>query len=231
MIRPQMFSRRFEPVGQQVWSFPANALTGPFNFVVPDGVTKISAVLVGAYLGIFRVSTPLLAGYTPIGSGVGGGDGGSPGGGDGRPGGGGAGGYTDNGGKGGDSVQAPAPTSYIGSYGSAGLGGGGGGGGGRDSSGSAGAGGGVRLTGQGNNGAYGAPNYNGGDGSSNIGSGSAYGGGLPGRAGANLRWLNDIPVTPGETLKIEILSASQFTSGVRIMWGGGRSFPSNAGDV
>lgn len=66
--------------------------------------------------------------------------------------------------------------------------------------------------------------------------GSSYGG--------TLRYKNNIPVTPGEVLTISASDpsmggytnysvgvASIFGAGIRIMWGDGRSYPSNAGDV
>ncbi len=236
MIRQQMFSRRFEPTGQQEWWLSQTG-TSSFSFVVPDGVTKISAVIVGnGFTRISRGGTVLLSGATPLGGGVGGGNGGAAGTGDADPGGGGAGGYSGNGGAGGNSNLAPAPTSIVGSPGKAGNGGGGGGGGGRNKStgsgGKGGRGGSVRLTGQGSNGAAGPVDTDGGNGSANIGSGGAYGGGAKGVAGAVLRWVNDIPVTPGETLTVaQTTSTTNYTTAARIMWGGGRSYPSNALDM
>lgn len=233
MIRGQMFSKRIEPVGQRQWWLNQSS-TSSFSFVVPDGVTKISAVIVGdSNTRILRGATILLTAVTALGAGVGGGNGGAAGTGGGDPGGGGAGGYTGNGGAGGSSVLAPAPSSFTGSAGASGAGGGGGGGGGKHlTAGVGGRGGGVRLTGQGNNGAGGAVNTAGVSGSINIGSGSAYGGGAKGVAGAPLRWMNDIPVTPGETLTVDqAISTANYTTAARIMWGGGRSYPSNALDM
>lgn len=233
MTKPQMFSKPIEPVGQQEWWLNQTG-TSSFSFVVPDGVTKISAVVVGnGFTLISRGGTVLLSGTTTLGGDVGGGNGGAAGTGDGDPGGGGAGGYTGNGGAGGSSVLAPAPGSFTGSAGASGAGGGGGGGGGKHLTGGVGGvGGSVRLTGQGNNGAGGAVNTDGGSGSTNIGSGYAYGGGEKGVAGASLRWKNAIPVTPGETLTVaQTISTTNYTTGARIMWGGGRSYPSNALDM
>ena len=236
MIKPQMFSKRIEPVGQQAWWLNQTS-TSSFSFVVPDGVTKISAVVVGTgFTRISRGGTALLSGTTPLGGGVGGGNGGAAGTGDGNPGGGGAGGYSGNGGAGGNSNLVPAPTSISGSPGQAGNGGGGGGGGGRNKSvasgGAGGRGGAVRLTGQGANGTAGPVDTDGGNGSTNLGSGSAYGGGAKGVAGAPLRWMNDIPVTPGETLTVaQTVSTTNYTTAARIMWGGGRSYPFNAIDM
>lgn len=54
-------------------------------------------------------------------------------------------------------------------------------------------------------------------------------------SGGSLRYKNNIPVTPGETLRVSMSGGSMggykitgSFGGVRIMWGGGRSYPSNA---
>ena len=142
MIRPQMFSRRFEPVGQQVWTSDAFGALAATSFVVPAGVFAISAVVVSqvadgyAYVNIQRGATSLLSTSSSIGGGVGGGYGGPAGAASGRgpideAGGGGAGGYSGNGGAGGSTVASAVPGSYESRPGSNGSGGGGGGGGGR----------------------------------------------------------------------------------------------------
>lgn len=133
-------------------------------------------------------------------------------------GGGGAGGYAGNGGRGGRSGQGIAPT--------AGSGGGGGGG---DSDGtSPGSGGGVGLYGQATSGAA-----NGGNGSPpgpfyGVGTGASSGG--DGRGGA-LAWANDLACTPGVGVAVQAVSGNSTAGAVRIIWGGGRSFPFNAGDA
>lgn len=144
-------------------------------------------------------------GGSAIGGTVGGGDGGTGGSNSGTygvGGGGGAGGYAGNGGNGGG----------AGGSGAAGSGGGGGGGGGGNSY-EAGNGGGVGLLGQGSNGTAGTGGTIGGHGGAGSGgSGMSYGGG--GRGGFNSSYAGD--GTGGA---------------VRILWGGSRSYPSNAGNV
>ena len=163
-------------------------------------------------------------------------------------GGGGAGGYSGAGGNGADS-------SYSGASGMTGLGGGGGGGGaGVSGNGSAG-GGGVGLLGQGSSGLGGAGGASslggsrgsgGSDGNSytqNYGrNGGNYGGGGSGGSssysaggGGALAYVNNIPVTPGESLYIHPgrrgeldypIYAYGGSGAVRIIWGAGRAFPS-----
>ena len=123
-------------------------------------------------------------------------------------GGGGAGGYTGNGGTGGS----------VGNNGAAGSGGGSGGGGGNEpvGNGSGGGGGGTGINGVGSNGAGGLAN--------------AFGG-LPGGKGSP----DDSPAGSqfyGGGARGVYESAVSGTQGaVRIIWGAGRSYPSNAADV
>lgn len=258
------------------------ASAGTISWTVPDGVTLISAVCVGApyasgatpqHSSIKRGGTTLLASSTTLGGSVGGGNGGA--GGDGMTvsyanpqpgefsrydhvyfsgGGGGAGGYTGNGG---DGAYARTSSSANGNGGSGGAGGGGSGdaiggdvpGGNYWWNTSAANGGGVGLRGTGSNGAGGVSG-DGGRGSYNTAGQPTPGGGTKGASstsisisgnfpdaaktaaakgatGGNLRYLNDIAVTPGETLSLTVPSGG----GLRILWGGGRSYPSNAADI
>lgn len=228
--------------------FVTNGTTNVYSWVVPANVYRISAVCVAcpsngggqSFPKISRGSTLLLAPDSAIGvGGVGGGNGGLPGNYTSEyfssGGGGGAGGYTGDGGKGGNSAT------YTGVYGDAGLSGSGGGGGGaagpKTTTPSA-TSGPVGLLGAG---ASGGPSSSAtvdgkGFAGSNLG-GILCGGAFPGAYGGNLRWLNDIAVTPGETLTINIylIKATDTTKGVnegvRLLWGNdGRSYPSNAGD-
>lgn len=223
------------------------------------------------YASIGRGATTLLDTLSSIPSQAdGGGNGGAPGSRSGRgpageAGAGGAGGYSSNGGGGGSTegnpYGNPLPGSYYGNPGGSGAGGGGGGGGGGSAGGGGingigGSGGSVGLRGTGVSGAGGAA----GTGSTEItrsggggGTGSPtathlYGAGyvsmdFGSSSGGNLRYKNNIPVTPGEVLTISASNpemggyshsvgvASIFGAGIRIMWGGGRSYPSNAGDI
>lgn len=229
MIKRQMFSSSealptatpgevvFEPVNRAKTS----------SWVVPADVYLISAVLVcrgvsNGRVALSRGGVELLATDSAIGGSIGGGNGGAAA----TASGGGAGGYTGPGGAG---------AASSGSSGSAGSGGGGGGAGG-----GAGAGGGIGLQGQGANGAGGAPGSPGGTGS--YISGLRAGGG-ENVVGGNTRWRNGIPVTPGETLTLTWAGSGTQGFGptffgnngqgeaARIMWYGGRSYPSNAGDA
>ena len=120
-------------------------------------------------------------------------------------GGGGGGGYTGNGGAGGNSNNV----------GNSGSGGGGGGGGGGDSGTGAnapgGGGGGVGLNGSGSSGGGGALSTRGGGGSSGTGGTATKNGGNYGGGFSN--------------------SGTRGAGAVRIMWGSGRSFPSDAADA
>lgn len=126
-----------------------------------------------------------------------------------RPGGGGgAGGYLGSGGSGG-----PAGT-----VGGAGLGGAGGGGSGSTTTGGRGyAGGGVGLLGIGSNGTA-VLGHGGGGGSGGTAGGNSIGGSYGGGGGGALDASFSLIVRGG-------------TGAVRILWGGGRSFPHNAADV
>lgn len=232
-MKAQMFSRSVAPVGQFVREFTTGNQS--VSWTVPDGVFFISAVVVSAgveqgypaqHTQIKRGAEIMLAGDSPMTGGVGGGNGGATGSGGG--GGGGAGGYSGNGGAGAayatDGLQQP-----VHATGANGAGGGGGGGGVLGGSGGGPRrGGGVGLLGIGANGAGGV-SADGGHGSQFTGSG-AYGGPSAGISGGNLRWKNDIPVTPGETLTlVGTFTPRDWGQGaLRIMWGGGRSYPSNA---
>lgn len=242
------------PQGEAVFVADGKINSSRHIFIVPEGVFFISAVVVsctsarsdtynvaGPVAKISRGNTDLLSSNMALHiNGVGGGNGGIRG-----PSatgdatntsptktfqaGGGAGGYNGDGGAGG-----------AGDYGTDGVfspsGSGGGGGGGKGySSHEDGTiavpgtpGGGVGLLGQGNNGAS-----NGGNGS--VIAGPIVGAGPVGNSGGDLRWKNDIPVTPGETLTIHLgtdgFHDSTSRPGCRIIWGGARSFPFNAGDL
>ena len=220
--------------GERVFVGDGSGASATQYFVVPDNCYAISAVVVSTTnppspdyeTRILRGATVLLGTDQAIGGAIGGGNGGAtgPNGGFGSGGGGGAGGYTGNGGNGGNG-------NVGGSSGAPGNGGGGGGGG-------VGSvlqrGGGVGLLGIGANGVGGGYNTPGGHGSYN-GSGVLAGAATGNGRGGNLRWRNDIPVTPGETLTVTLISTAPNGNGqnnaARIMWGNdGRSYPSNAGD-
>ena len=226
--------------------FLNSSATTTFSWIVPANVYRISAVAVAcpgrgggqAYPKISRGAAVLLAPDMALGvGGVGGGNGGLPGGFNDTyyifGGGGGAGGYTGNGGRGGDSANSPGTAGFAGLPGSGGGGGGAQGPTTRTPSATSGP---VGLLGAGASG--GRPNSEGvGSAGSNLG-GVLCGAVWPGHPGGNLRWLNDIPVTPGETLTITMYqrAAPQLTTGanegVRILWGNdGRSYPNNAGDT
>lgn len=258
MIRGQMFSRSVEPSGQIVFTSDTYGDLASTNWVVPAGVYSISVVAVGSCQGgsaaLLRGGVELLSNYSTISAGVvGGGNGGPAGTSTGRgpaneAGAGGAGGYSGNGGAGGSASTSALPGNYTGNPGFAGSGGGGGGGGSghgtSDPKGFGGYGGGVGLLGIGVSGAAGAAGtayyQYGGDGIS----GSALGGDVYGHgvsnaygsaSGGSLRYKNNIPVTPGETLNVAMSGTSMggykisnSLGGVRILWGGGRSYPSNA---
>jgi hypothetical protein len=48
-----------------------------------------------------------------------------------------------------------------------------------------------------------------------------------GCGGGGLCWKNDYPVTAGQSIPIVVSG----NGAIRIMWGGGRSYPNNAGDL
>lgn len=238
-ILEMMFFKVAPKVGQQVF-------TTAGYWTVPVGVTKICAVAVGSAL--VRVSNgTYLVNAMYNGDGGSGGDGGLSG--DisygVMSGGGGAGGYSGNGGNGGAS-------GYAGLSGSGGGGGGGASRGGGDTAGLRGyPGGGVGLLGIGSSGAGGTYAFTDGGGrsaglggggsgggvgnlpygtSSGAVAGGLYGGGSSMSNGAPLRYINDVTVIPGESLQLQ-MEPNISKPGLRIMWGGGRSFPSNAGDM
>lgn len=216
---------------------------GTSNLVVPAGVSQLHVALVGGsgntLSQLRRGATVLISSDSAISSHIGGGDGGFATTGTGS-GGGGAGGYSSSGGGGGHGSG--------GVFGNGGDGGGGGGGGGAaDSSPSTrqnGAG--VYLHGEGVSGAGGKrsgavlPVHG-----SNFGEGSPRGAGRKAvdasnlaMAGGNLRYtITPLAVTPGETLQVVVGSrpstggTNEMQGGVRIIWGEGRSYPSNAKDV
>lgn len=213
------------PIGQYIYE-------GPASFTVPTGVYRISMCCIGE-ASVTVGGTVVCRSYgTPVGHG--GGNGGSGGStiASGSGGGGGAGGYTGDGGTGGAGSN--------GSNGSNGQDGGGGGGGGGQGGGNGSfgfSGGGTGLKGQGVNGPGGAGGSHGQPGSG--GTGKKYGGGLGGQGaspgvagnpGGHLRYTNSVAVTPGQTVTVYV-SNGTWDSGVRIIHGGNRSYPFNAGDM
>lgn len=231
-----MFGRAAAPYGQVIYE--ANA-----TFTVPAGVTSISMVCIGEASVTVSGTAVCRSHGTMVGTG---GDGGAAGGHSGNNsgggGGGGAGGYAGNGGIG---NNGNASSGSVGQAGSGGAAGGGGGGGSYQPGG---AGGGVGLRGQGSSGGVSLAGDNGTPGSNGaIGNfttvGGKYGGGKgglgapspgtngsAGQAGANLRYTNSVAVTPGQSVTVDV-SNTNWLSGCRIMWGAGRSYPSNAGDL
>lgn len=199
---------------------------GTYSWIAPSGVTSICAVCVGpggistsntvTSCSISRGGTTLVSAFSGIGgSGALGGSGGVKhgGGNGGNVAGdhsGGAGGYSGNGGNGGS--VAPA------------------GGGGAGGSGSIGPGG-VGLFGEGPSGASVGKGGSYGQSSVSIEDASDFGGGYPYRgSGGELSWVNDVIVTPGETLTV-VVAAPQVGAGdvggrgaVAIYWRMG-SFP------
>jgi hypothetical protein len=91
-------------------------------------------------------------------------------------------------------------------------------------------GGGVGITGTGSSGTGGTGGvYNGAEGTDGgNGSSGAYGGGAASLAAG--RWWQTAG-DPGGALEYVNQDSSGGTGAVRIMWGGGRSYPSNAADV
>ena len=232
-----MFVKTPEPFGQVIYE--ANA-----TFTVPAGVTSISMCCIGEASVTVSATVVCRSHSTMVGTGYdGGAAGGHSGNNSGGGGGGGAGGYGGGGGLG------NSGNAGVGTNGGAGSGGSAGGGGGGPQYQPGGAGGGVGLKGQGTSGAATSvfgDNGNPGSGGA-IGSyttaGGKYGGGKggagapsagypgnAGQAGANLRYANNVAVTPGQSVTVAV-SNTNWLSGCRIMWGGGRSYPSNAGDL
>lgn len=241
-MRRKAFAGGLLPQGQIVFEYiSASAQT----WTVPSGVTAISMVCVGAHNGgttsitvnsvvVCRASEFAVLGD---GGGLGGAGGGAAGTAD--PvrdgGGGGAGGYSGEGGYGVSTNSASG----------AGAGGGGSGGSPKYLSGTGylrAGGGGVGLLGEGPSGA--AVTANGGKGGSggtdgvdhnSGGYGGKYGGGYggigaggQGTKGGSLAWKNNVSVTPGQVVSVAVSGPN---GGARIMWGGSRSYPYNAGDV
>lgn len=233
-----------EPVGQVVFT-TTDAAQYTTNWVVPARVTEIWVVCVGkntsdtVYSDVRRGTSVLIGTQQGVGGNIDGGFGGT--GNTSARTAGGAAGYSGNGGNG----------NGVGSAGSSGSGGGGGGSGGGNNgstSSNAGSAGGVGLLGVGANGAGGSaagfgPGGDGGHGSIPPGV-DAYGAGQSRQAssnsldGSHLRYTKTaIAVTPGENLTIRVkgrgnTAAANICAGaIRIMWGGGRSYPNNAGDL
>lgn len=217
-------------------------LTDGQGWIVPAGVTEICAVCVGTKLtvaGTTVVSADrprvgdggglggaagaglITVEQKPVGPGFGGGASApeyittiTPGGG------GGAGGYGGNGGAGepgGAGSYSPTGTQGAGGGGRRGYAGGGVGLRGRGASGAA-------TSTAGSPGSLPAPVYGGGNG------GAPVAGSENGTAGADLAWRNAISVTPGQSVVCTRVAGGS-SGAARIMWGGGRSYPDNAGDV
>lgn len=225
------------------------------TFVVPAEVFSLSACIVADRASVCRIlrgaAVLLSTSEVVIGNALqGGGGGGSAGANnpgqpafDGRGGGGGAGGYDGFGGFGGN-VNFAQNAPQGGGNGNGGAGGGGAGsyefinidtgqsGGIRSGS----NGGGVGMRGKGANGTGGQfvyPSTTPGAPGSPASSAPLVGAGTTGSPGGNLRWRNEIAVTPGEALTISLGSsardaASGVGAGARLLWGAGRSYPNNA---
>lgn len=231
-----------EPVGQTVFTNTTQVAQAVYSFIVPARVTEIWVVCVGgranttdpqfhSYVERDSGAAVLISSADSLSSSIGGGNGGN---GVANRAGGGAGGYSGNGG------SSPSSGNTAGTSGSGGAGGGGGSGftGG-------GHGGGVGLLGEGASGAGGSGGSGGPGGDGSIPPGTdAWGAGVQGSSvnnthGSNLRYTKTpIAVTPGQMLYVYVsglrgsTSAPAKSSGaVRIMWGGDRSYPNNAGDL
>lgn len=243
-----------DPIGEFLWGGEEGTANGAAcTWRVPTGVTKISIVCVqtGAPTGGLNTSgTEVRRGssggtilcraenYNHVGTGFNGGAGNI--------------GYyytTDEtgdiyGGGGGGGAAGYA------NHGNTGLGGSGGAGGGSTSPGQGPGGGGVGLYGQGSSGSNGSPGFPGGAGSNgqpgntpSYSYGGEYGGAeggqwayfatVQGPGGGGLSYINDVTVTPGEILHLNVRYGGSMSGvgAIRIMWGGGRSFPSNAGNL
>lgn len=224
---------QYDVRGQYEWS-----TQGTYSFIVPSGVTQVHACVVNGanntLSAIRRGGTTLISGASTVNSAIGGGTGGAVTT-NAASGGAGAGGYDGDGGAGGS-----------GDSGGNGSGGGGGGGGGSATASLRQHGAGVYLHGAGESGVAGTTQYG-----IPPTAGSALGEGVPRGAGrrssgspnlampgGSLRYTKTaIPVTPGETLTIIVGvkpstdATDEMQGGVRIIWGNGRSYPSNAKDV
>lgn len=216
------------------------------TWIVPDGVTSISLAAQqvngdSAAVSVVAAGVTVLRAMNGARVGSGGGDGGFPGvNGNSGAGGGGAGGYSGNGGNGG-AYTVSGDGSWTGAPGTAGSGGGGGGGasasrvkqpvfGGQPASYKytpSGYGGGVGISGSGIDGGGGSVgNYADGSGGSPDPINGLMGQGSPGQRGGALSWLGTLAVTPGQVLTINAAGGR-----VRIVWGPGRSYPNNAGNI
>ena len=229
------------------------------SMVVQPGISKVSAVVVGSgrrdyipgsmkiYRKVGGENIILLSDTSIIGDEFGGGDGGEPGtpapAGDSNEGNGegsgGAGGYFGDGGRGGNGgTKDGRPTS--GQAGTGGASGGGSGTSGYNTPG--GIGGKTGLNGVGADGAINIlPGGAGGDGSNGPLSTTYAGGGThqitssnqalagsPAGRGGNLRYTkHPVSVTPGETIYFDLFIGGA----IRLIWGGGRSYPYNARDT
>lgn len=233
-------------IGQIAYTTP-----GVYSFVVPIGVSAISAVAVGGgSAGTDTTSIP--AGLSSLGSflSAGGGGGVAGGvviagagwsGGNGPNGGGGAGGYAGvggiGGGSGGGAYGYPgAGGGGVGLMGQGLNGAGGAGSGGAGGSGTGGSGGGGGGTGSGAWPLGGTGGSGGVKGDGRVatygGSGGAYGGGGSHGGGGALAYVNSVAVTAGQQITVTVGSGSHSTTtyggggAVRIIWGPGRAFPS-----
>jgi hypothetical protein len=236
------------PSGEQLYT-----TAGPFTWTALASVTSVNVVAIGGLTDSFFINNTTVLGGAGAGSpgtyvGTGGGNGGNTGtysanqsgGYWAGPGGGGAGGYSGAGGNGGNGAGngVTAGHSRGGGGGGTGLYGIGANGAGYNSgTGGAGGGGygGIGTT-QGNVGSGGSGGANG-----NGMHGAAYGGGAGwlttsgAGCGGGLGWKNSIAVSPGTPYSGSVGTGASVTNSgthgvgaVRIMWGSGRSFPSNA---
>lgn len=210
------------PRGEVSFTSPGTTVT----WKVPFGVQEVSVVVVGGQTasGTSHFNNQVIAtggNLAGVGGTYSGADGGANGGSGGSSyqnkggGGGGAAGYLSNGGNGGNASTAGGYTSSGGYGGGVGLfGGSAGGTGGQAGSAS-----------DGNNGTPGSggvgQSYGGG------GGGAAGGGGNggDGYGGGGLGWKNNIKVRSGQLIQIGVGGTN---GAVRVIWGPGRSFPSNA---
>lgn len=231
--------------GQTLYTRSGSAASGlSYSFVVPDRVTTLGILCVGAEVargtlgGTLIVSSGVYSAASTIGGDIGGGAGGRAGyrgvSAYATAGGGGCAGYSGDGGigysyqLGTDAPDGGTPT------------GGSGGGGGGGATGYA-KGGGIGVLGQGASGTAGNPGSG--------GTGANYGGGTGGYSrgtapydqlgqgpGRTVRYINNVSVTPGETLNVYLppgdTNAAMGDTACRIIWGPGRQWPStNTGDV
>jgi hypothetical protein len=64
-----------------------------------------------------------------------------------------------------------------------------------------------------------------------VGGGAGGAGAGDGVDGNHLAWRNNIPVTPGQTVLCTYIGQPGGTGAARLIWGDGRSYPDDAGDV